>query len=167
MRINNKLITLFNLIVSGLFLAPLRYLDLLHENYSTLTLNTKGYLYVLFLGIVIGLLSGYETAHISSKRNGIAVFLILVLGVLIPHQVPYDLQGNLHLLFAYASAFFFTALTWFSILRNPHPKLGGILMLGICASVLFYMKAMMVNCISEVILMCTLLFINWYLYVKG
>lgn len=167
MRINDKLITLFNLIVLGLFLAPLRYLDLLHENYSTLTLNARGYLYVLFLGTVIGILNGYETAWITSRRNGIIVFLTLLLGVMIPHHVPYDLQGNLHLLFAYASAFCFTSLTWFNILRRPYPKINGILMLGVCAAVLFYMKAAMVNCISEVILMGTLMFINWYLYVNG
>ena len=166
MRINNKLILLWNLAVLGLFLYPLRQLDLFRENYSTLSLNGRGYLYLLMLGGMIGILCGYETGYIHSKRNGYLVFFSLILGTIVPHHVPYNFQGNLHLLFAYTSAFLFTVLTYLNIQRDMHhQRLYGVLMLGITAAAVFYMKAAMVNCISEVILMCTLLFINWYLYI--
>ena len=167
MKISNKLITLFNLAVLGALLYPLGRLDLFRENYSTLSLNGRGYLYLLTLGVLIGILCGYETMKIHSRRNGYLVFFSLILGVAVPHHVPYDLQGNLHLLFAYTSAFLFCMLTFLNIQRDMrHPRLYGVLMLGITAIAVSYMKAGMVNCIGEAILMSVLLFINWYLYVK-
>ncbi len=167
MKISNKLITLCNLAVLGALLYPLRQLDLSGENYSTLSLNARGYLYLLMLGTVIGILCGYETIKIHSKRNGYLVFFSLILGVAVPHHVPYDLQGNLHLLFAYTSAFLFCVLTFLNIQRDMrNPRLYGVLMLGITAIAVSYMKAGMVNCIGEAFLMSVLLFINWYLYVK-
>ena len=167
MRINSKIIAIFNLLVLGLLLLPLRQLDLFCENYSTLSLKTEGYLYLLFLGVMCGILCGYETMKIHSARNGIIVFFSLLSGVLIPHHVPYDLQGNLHLLLAYLSASVFTAMTFLNIQKDMrHPLLYGILMLGACAAAVSYMQAMMVNCLSELVLMSVLLFINFYLYIQ-
>ena len=167
MRISNKTVIFWNLAVLIQFLLPLKKLDLFQENYSTLSLNRSGYLYLLTLGISIGILCAYETMHIHSERNGYLVFFSLILGVIVPHHVPYDFQGNLHLLFAYLSASAFTALTYLNIQKDMcHPKLFGILMLGITAAILSCLKAGMVGSLSEAILMCTLLFINCYLYVR-
>ena len=162
-RKNNKLIILFNLIVSVLFLLPIRTLNLFDENYSTLSLTTRGYLYVLFLGFIIGILLSYETLLISSFKNAILIFLSLIIGTMVPHHIPYNFQGNLHLLFAYIG---FVGLVIATIINCRIKKYRDIYLLFIFIAVILYLKFGMVNTISEIVVMMATLYINMFLVLK-
>lgn len=161
----NSLVIILNAIVSILFLLPAIKLDLFNENYSTLSLTTRGYLYVLFLGIVIGSLLGYETYTITRKKvNGILMFLSLIIGTIIPHHVPYNLQGNLHLLFAYIG---FASLAILTLLNCKNSKYFSIYSLLLFVSIALYLKYGMVNTLSEIIVMISSLYINLVIYFKN
>ena len=158
-RRNSKL-PFINLLVWILFLSPVMKLDLLKENYSTLSLHAKGYLFLLFLGILTGSLMGYETCKISDRRNGILVFLSLLLGTCVPHEVPYHLRGNLHLLFAYLGGAGLLAMTYINLYRKRNEKLLTLYHFVLLGCFLLYMKYMMVNTLIEVLLMSVCMFIN-------
>lgn len=160
---NNKLIIFLNLIVAVLLLVPVSELNLFEENYSTLSLTTRGYLYVLMLGILIGMLLGYETKIISNKVNGLCMFLSLIIGTIIPHHVPYNLQGNLHLLFAYIG---FAGLVITTIINCRIKKYRDIYLLFIFIGIILYLKFGMVTTISEIVVMIGTLFTNLLLVLK-
>ena len=159
-RRNNKILFI-NLLVWVLFLLPTLKLDLLKENYSTLSLHTKGYLFLLFLGILTGSLMGYETYKISSKKNGIYLFLCMVLGTCIPHEVPYHLRGNLHLLFAYIGGFVLIALTYVNLYKRNDIRRISLFHFVLLFCFLIYMRHMMVNTLIEVVLMSICLYLNY------
>ena len=161
-RRNSKLI-LINLLVYILFLLPAGRLDLYKENYSTLSLYTKGYLFLLFLGIITGALMGYETYKISGKRNGIILLVSMVLGTCVPHEVPYHLRGNLHLLFAYTGGFVLICMTYINLMRKYKKYLKEIFGFVLLLCFLIYMRYMMVNTLIEVLLMSVCMFINFTL----
>ena len=157
---NSKLIIL-HLVTYLLFLLPVGKLDLFKENYSTLSLNTKGYFFLFGLGILCGLVLGYDSYKITrDKRWGIAVFLGLFLGTCIPHEVPYHLRGNLHLFFAYTGGFVLIVSTINNLFKKGNLRLRNILMMNLLACLLLYMRYMMVNTLIEVIIMSSCLFID-------
>lgn len=159
----NKLVSI-NLIASILFIIPAFKLDLFNENYSTLSLTTRGYLYVLFLGIVIGILLARETYIITkNKTYSVLMFLSLLIGTIIPHHVPYNLQGNLHLLFAYVG---FAGLAILTIINTKYSKYSKYYIMCLLISVLIYLKCGMVNTLSEVIVMLSSLSINLIICIK-
>lgn len=163
MKIRKKLITSLNIISLILFVIPAFKLDLFKENYSTLSLTTRGYLYVLFLGLFIGTILGYETSIVSNKKRGILMFLFMLIGVLIPHHVPYNLQGNLHLVCAY---FGFAGISIITILNTRNLKTWNVFIICLFLAFVFYLKFGMVNTISEIIVMISYLFTNYIGYKK-
>ena len=163
MKIRRKLISSLNIISIILFIIPAFELDLFKENYSTLSLTTRGYLYILFLGILIGILFAIETAYISNKARGILIFIFMFVGVMVPHHVPYNLQGNLHLLCAYIG---FAGLVIITILNCGIKKYRDIYLLFIFIAILLYLKCGMVNTLSEIVVMVSSIIINMYLMLK-
>ena len=157
-------VLLSNIIATILFIIPINKIDLFTENYSTLSLSTRGYLYVLFTGIFIGIILAYETYKITSKVNAIIIFSSMLVGVIIPHHVPYNLQGNLHLLFAYIG---FAGIVICTILNCHKIKNKEIYSFFIFISIVLYLKFGMVTKISEIIVMLSTLFTNLYLYLKS
>ena len=155
-----------NLIFYGLFLLPLRRLDLFKENYSTLSLETRGYFYLLLLGIGIGFLMAYETYHISGRKIAAIMFFSLVLGTVIPHHVPYDFQGNMHLLFAYLGFAGMMSVTFMNLIITSNLHLINIYFLSIFILGLLYMLYGMVNTLMEVLIMSLNMYINYLLYKK-
>jgi len=145
-------------------LIPAFKLDLFSENYSTLSLTTRGYLYVLFLGIMIGLLLGYETSIISFKKQGLLMFISLLIGTMIPHHIPYNLQGNLHLLCAYLG---FVGISIITIMNLKNTKFKNYYYLALMLAVTFYFKCGMVNTLSEIIVMFSTMLLNCILYLKN
>ena len=91
------------------------------------------------------------------------MFLSLLIGTVIPHHIPYNLQGNLHLLFAYIG---FAGISILTILNIKEIKIKNIYFLCLFLSITFYLKCGMVNTISEVIVMISTIIINYYLYIK-
>lgn len=165
-NIKNRIL-ISNIIVSILFILPSFKLDFFTENYSTLTLNSKGYLYVLFLGILIGIVLFYETKIISNIKNAYIILFSMIIGVLIPHHIPYNLQGNLHLICAYLGLVGIVSITYINIyLNNEYKELLSIYTFCLLCAFLLFIKVDMVNTISEIIVMISTLFINQYLYKK-
>jgi len=163
MRINNyKLITI-NLIAYILFILPISKLDLFKENYSTLSLDTRGYFYLLFLGIVIGLILYYETLKLN-RRYSIVILISMIIGVIIPHHVPYNIQGNLHLLFAYSGSFLVSLISFINIYRFN--SIRNVFIFGVFLTFLTILKYNMVTCISEIVLMSVIMFSNMCAYIK-
>ena len=166
MKISSKLVKIFNFLILILFLAPALKLDLFHENYSTLSLDTRGYFFLLFLGIICGSIMSYETNALTGKRNALIMFLALFLGTVMPHHVPYDLQGNLHLLLAYTGFFLLICITYINTVYDPDRRYRDLLYLTIMIVSLLYMKYMMVNTLAEIIIMAVCMTINMVLYLK-
>ena len=165
-NIKNKVL-ISNIIVSILFLLPIFKLDFLSENYSTLTLNSKGYLYVLFIGILIGMILFYETKIISNKKYAYIILFSMIIGVLIPHRVPYNLQGNLHLVCAYLGFVGIITITYINIyLSLENKNLLSIYTFCLLCALLLFIKANMVNTLSEAIVMISTLYMNYYLFKK-
>ena len=154
----NKLL-IINIFVIILFSIPVTRLDLLSENYSTLSLNIKGYLFLLLLGIITGLLFYFETKLISNNKRAIVVLCSMILGTIVPHHIPYNLQGNLHLLFAYIG---FEGLIIVTILNIfCYRKLLNFYMIIILTAILIFLKVGMVNTISEVLVMYASIIVNY------
>lgn len=147
-------------------LLPSRWLDLFKENYSTLSLETKGYLYLLFLGITIGLLLGIETGILNNVGYGKIIATASILAVIVPHHLPYNLQADLHLLFAYSGFFIVTTITFINILIKHNQKILSIYCLLITLAFSIYLEYSMVNTLSEIIAMFAILLANLFLIIK-
>ena len=94
------------------------------------------------------------------------MFLALFLGTVMPHHVPYDLQGNLHLLLAYTGFFLLICITYINTVYDPDRRYRDLLYLTIMIVSLLYMKYMMVNTLAEIIIMAVCMTINMVLYLK-
>ena len=136
------------------------------ENYSTLSLDTRGYLYLFFLGVIIGLLLAYETYFINGKVLAIAVFFSLVLGTVIPHHVPYDLQGNVHLLLAYIGFAGMMSITYVNLLKQNNQYLTNMYFLSFFEFGFIYMQYGMVNTMLEIVIMSMVMLFNYLVYKK-
>ena len=163
---NSKIILIINLIVYMLFLLPIRKLNMFTENYSTLSLDTRGYLYLLFLGIIIGLLLAYETYFINGKMMAILMFFSLVLGTIIPHHVPYDIQGNMHLLFAYIGFAGMMSITYMNLLKQSNQYLINMYFLSFFEFGFIYMQYGMVTTVLEIVIMSMVMMFNYLVYKK-
>ena len=166
MRITVKIIRALNFLMAVLFVLPLFRLDLFKENYSTLSFDTRGYLYLLLLGLSSGFLLAYETAMIAGRKKGILMFVTMMIGVIVPHHYPYDLQGNIHLLLAYLSFAMLIILTFSNITMAHCRKLYDLLyfMLGLVA--MLYIRFAMVTALSELIIILVSLYLNYQCYTK-
>ena len=102
----------------------------------------------------------YETSLIAGRKAGLIVFAAMFLGTMIPHHVPYDFQGDLHLLLAYTGFFVLILSTYRNTFLAGKDLYGRVLMLVLCAAVLLYMRYMMVNTLAEIIIMLTCLGID-------
>ena len=91
------------------------------------------------------------------------MFLFMLIGVLIPHHVPYNLQGNLHLVCAY---FGFAGISIITILNTRNLKTWNVFIICLFLAFVFYLKFGMVNTISEIIVMISYLFTNYIGYKK-
>ena len=164
--ISAKKILIINVIVYILFLLPISRLDMFKENYSTLSLDTRGYLYLFFLGVIIGLLLAYETYFINGKILAISMFFTLVLGTVIPHHVPYDLQGNVHLLFAYIGFTGMMSITYVNLLKQNNQYLTNMYFLSFFEFGFIYMQYGMVNTMLEIVIMSMVMLFNYLVYKK-
>ena len=162
-KITNNLVIISNVVLSILFIIPAFKLNLFDENYSTLSLTTRGYLFNLVLGILIGILLGYETYYISSKKNSLIIFMSLLIGTIIPHHVPYNFQGNLHLIFAYIGFFGLVSISLFNCKLS---KVRNMYLMLLSVAIFIYLRCGMVNTLSEVIVMISTLFVNMYNYFR-
>jgi len=149
-----------------LLLYPLRKLDLLKQNFSTLTLQKSGYLYLLRIGFYIAFLLFHEMKSLLKTKAAMFLFLSFIMGILIPHHVPYDLQGNLHLFFAYASAFLVSVITYLTIEYFQQQQLKSFFIMAVFLVALLYMKNAFVNTLSEIILMFSILIVYLILYLQ-
>ncbi len=148
-----------------LLVMPLFVLDLFHENYSTLSLTTKGYFYVLVMGIVFALVLGYETYHLN-RKYWLYIFIASIAGTIVPHHVPYNLQGNIHLILAYLSFGVIAFITYMNVFTHYNRNLMNGFTLMLCILVICFMKFMMINIVAELFAMMYVLFANMYLYYK-
>ena len=164
--ISAKKILIINVIVYILFLLPISRLDMFKENYSTLSLDTRGYLYLFFLGVIIGLLLAYETYFINGKVLAIAIFFSLVLGTVIPHHVPYDLHGNVHLFFAYIGFAGMMSITYVNLLKQNNQYLTNMYFLSFFEFGFIYMQYGMVNTMLEIVIMSMVMLFNYLVYKK-
>ncbi|MBQ2657202.1 MAG: hypothetical protein IJF87_01365 [Erysipelotrichaceae bacterium] len=149
-----------------MLLIPLGRLQLFNENYSTLSLNTRGYLYLLVTGVLCGLVLAYETSIISNPKRGILIFLSLFLASVIPHHYPYDLQGNIHLILAYLGFCIMIAVTYLNLFQSYRKTSINFYTLCLTAAFGLYLNAGMVNTLCELIIMFATLGINLFLYIK-
>ncbi|MBQ6478387.1 MAG: hypothetical protein IJI44_03355 [Erysipelotrichaceae bacterium] len=166
MRIKTKQLYFINAFAAVLLLLPLSNLQLFSENYSTLSLNTRGYLYLLATGTVCGAVLAYETMLTGNRKYAVLLFWSLFLASFIPHHYPYDLQGNFHLFFAYAGFCVMVSVTYLNLHQNQKHLLIEKYTFSLAAALLFYLKAGMVNTICELIIMFATLSVNLFLCIK-
>lgn len=154
-----KKIHFLNIVTIVLFSLVATRLDPFRENYSTLSLNKSGYFLFLFMGILAGITLACETFLINNKKLAFIMFTALLIGVIIPHDISYNLQGNLHLINAYLGFSVMMIVTFVNIykysLRNN--KKGRYIMyftlICLAFGVYLYLDKMCVNTISELIIM--------------
>ena len=163
-RKNYKLL-ITNLIDYTLFLLPAWQLNLFNENYSTLSLYTRGYLYLLFLGLVIGLLLYYETLLINNKKSACIMFVSLITGTIIPHHVPYNFQGYMHLICAYTGFVGMMLITYSNIIKNDI-KLRNLYISILIVIACLFIRFGKVTTILEITVMTFVLSINYHLVHK-
>ena len=163
-RKNYKLL-ITNLIDYTLFLLPAWQLNLFNENYSTLSLYTRGYLYLLFLGIMIGILLYYETSLINNKKSACIMLFSLITGTIIPHHVPYNFQGYMHLICAYTGFAGMMIITYSNIIKNDI-KLRNLFVLMSIGIACLFIRFGKVTTIMEITIMTFVLSINYYLVHK-
>ena len=161
-----KLILTGNMAAMVLLVMPLFVVDLFYENYSTLSLTTKGYFYVLVMGIVFAIVLGYETFHLN-RKYWLYIFIASIAGTIVPHHVPYNLQGNIHLILAYLSFGVIASITYMNVFTHYNRTLMNGFTLMLCILALCFMKFMMINIIAELCAMTYVLFANLYLYLKN
>ena len=166
MRIKNKPVFILNIIDLLLLVLPLGRLQLFNENYSTLSLNTRGYLYLFATGILCGFTLAYETMAIGNRKRALLIFLGLLLASFIPHRYPYDLQANIHLFFAYAGFCAMIAVTCLNLIQNRNEKLFEVYTLSLTAAFVLYLRAGMVNTVCEFVVMTATLGVNFILFIK-
>lgn len=162
-----KALILFTVV---LFVGISSKLDLLKDNFSTLSLTTKGYFIFLFMGILSGILNYIITLKISGKKCAIIVLLSLFIGTLIPHDISYNLQGNLHMLNAYLGFIGLEIITFINIYNYSlsNNKKGNVLKIVyfICLflAIYSYTLGMFVNTLSELFIILSNLFVLIVIY---
>lgn len=91
----------------------------------------------------------------------------MIIGVIIPHHIPYNLQGNMHLICAYIGLVGIVSITYINIYNSIRfRKLLSIYSFCLFCALLVFLKVNMVNSLSEIIVMLSTLFINNFLYKK-
>ncbi|MDO4940598.1 MAG: hypothetical protein Q4E33_02780 [Erysipelotrichaceae bacterium] len=150
---------LINIFTIILFIVVATSLDPFKENYSTLSLTRSGYFLFLFMGVLAGIILAYETYLINNKKYAVLMFVSLFLGVIIPHDISYNLRGNLHLINAYIGFSMMMIITFSNIYKYSlvNNKKGRYIMyftlICLSISVYLYLDNMCVNTISELIIM--------------
>lgn len=166
MKIKQKQINNISLLVIAvIFIAVSTRLDLFKENYSTLSLSTKGYFLFLFMGLLAGIVLAYNTYLISGKKYALLMFIALLLGTIIPHDITYNLQGNLHLLNAYLGFVLMEVVMFINVYKysfinyKKSKTISYILIISLIIAFLSYTRYMCVNTLSELVVMLTNLFV--------
>ena len=166
MKIKQKQINNISLLVIAvIFTAVSTRLDLFKENYSTLSLSTKGYFLFLFMGLLAGIVLAYNTYLISGKKYALLMFIALLLGTIIPHDITYNLQGNLHLLNAYLGFVLMEVVMFINVYKysfinyKKSKTISYILIISLIIAFLSYTRYMCVNTLSELVVMLTNLFV--------
>ena len=91
----------------------------------------------------------------------------MILGTIVPHHVPYNFQGDLHLFLAYTSFFVLIVITYFNAMHRNNPLYRNLLFLSLFASFLLYLHYLMVNTLIEILIMLTCLSIDLFLCLKS
>ena len=94
------------------------------------------------------------------------MFIASVAGTIVPHHVPYNLQGNIHLILAYLSFGVIASITYMNVFTHYNRMLMNGFTLMLCILVICFMKFMMINIVAELCAMTYVLFANVYLYCK-
>ncbi|MDO4198114.1 MAG: hypothetical protein Q4D13_03860 [Erysipelotrichaceae bacterium] len=165
MKIKNKYLILFNLICIILLIIPVFWLNPFNENYSTLSLDTKGYFYLLTTGLSCGILSSYEYYH-TLRKYWYLGFISFFMGCIIPHHVPYDFQGNMHLLFSYTGFGLMMISTLLNIYMHNEKTILNIISIVMIVCVYLIYRYMMVTTLCELFITLSVLIINMYIYLK-
>jgi len=166
----NKIVKIANFLLVTAYLVVASTLDPFKENYSTLSLEVKGYLLFVALGILTGLLLGYETLRINGKNQAIIMFLALLIGTVVPHNISYNLQGNLHMFNAYGGFTIMMIINLSNLYKcyflnyKKSKHLFLVLMFAFLIALYFYLDKMMVNTVSEVLIICATLYDNYQMY---
>lgn len=169
MKIRKRIIRYAILIVACMYLLIASKLELFLENFSTLSLTTKGYLLFLFMGIVTGILNYIVTLKVSSKKHAIIVFMSLLIGTIMPHDISYNLQGNLHMFNAYLGFVGLEIITYiniynYSLINKKTNYLKLIFIFCLFMAIYLYSLRMFVNTLAELIIILSNLFILFVIY---
>ena len=148
-----------------LLLLPAGRLDLFHENYSTLSMNVGGRLYLLAVCLSAAVLLYLETRHIGAGYALITA-AATAFSTLIPHHVPYDIQGNLHLFLAYACSFVIVASTYRGLFVTGMKKAADVFTLLLMVVPVSYMRHMMVTLFAETVMVWAVLIFNLLIFLR-
>ena len=164
MKIQKIIINLLILVDSFLFIYVSTKLDLFLENYSTLSLTTRSYFLFLFMGVLSGLIFYFVTLKNTNKKYALIVLASMYIGTAIPHDISYNLQGNLHLLNAYLGFIGLEIITYINVFYYNNKHLKYLYFISLFISVYFYCLNMCVNTIAELVIILSNLFIYFVIY---
>ena len=145
--------------------------DLYYNNYSYYATFIKGYIYLLIIAFISGLLMAYISNKLSNKKVSYIAFFSFIISSIIPSTINQaTIIANIHILFAYLgfglSILFNLINLYYYHIYNPKEakKFIIIFMFIIFISLYFFLDKMMVNFISEYIYTTGILINNTYLF---
>ena len=157
------LISLIYLIVITFIKDPFTY------NYSMMSGNFYGYLFVMGLSILLGL-SLYKTSIIQKKKNILCLLAPLVASIFPYVEGSGDIFSNLHEVCAYLSLGLILYVTYFNIINYRIYSLKksnyclNILLFTVLIDTVYYFDSFRVYSIHELILLSVIILIHLFIY---
>ena len=90
----------------------------------------------------------------------------MYLGTLISHHLPYDLQGDLHLLFACGGGFALVSCTLLNVLEQGDRKLLSLYELLLAAALLIYIRLFRTSVLSELLIIVSSMLTTYLLCIR-
>lgn len=170
MTINKKLFG-FLVTLDIFYLLVLTFLnDPFKTNYSMMTSSIVGYIMVFILCLLLAI-SIYISTYKYNKKYALIAFVSMLLSAIFPYNQNGDIFSNLHEIFGYIAFVTINIVTILNIYKfylidSSRGKTIAILYIIILfIDVLLYIETSGTVAIEQLILLSSILLINYYLYI--
>ena len=159
-----------NLLLIFLLLYSVRHIHPFHENYSTLSLTSRGYWELLIIGILSGISFALAADNLQGRRWALITFAAFLSACILPYSLTDQILADIHVFLAYSGFF----LAGVSVLRNilslSDDRLQKVLIniysLILMAALTSYLIFLCVNAFSEQVFMIGSILINTHLFLR-
>ena len=144
-------------------------IGLLYENFSHIAVTVPGYLYVLFLGILVSISTFIALRrHFSLKWTVVSSLPFLIASLIPNNNDPATLLASVHLFFAYLGTGLsvMTSVRNIESLKDPEEKkkVLNIYSVFLLAALGSYLIFLCINTLSELLFTAAVLLLNTYFF---